>query len=111
MHLGCASRDLLLTAQVALQAQVFPAVDTNPGIPPASLSSWLRLKPSIKGVVLAEHRAAFTNPFYQSHLDTAEEVQTGSLVAAAVLVAKALHSLAAGPDTPALQASPLYVYA
>ena len=89
-----------------IQAEVTPVDSSQHGIPPASLSSFLRVKPAIEGVVLADHSAAFSNPFYQSHLDTVENVQVGSLVAAAVVLARALHSLAAAPSTPTLQVSP-----
>lgn len=88
-----------------IQAEVSPADATNPGIPPASLSSFLRVKPSIQGAVLTDHAAAYKNPFYQSHLDTVDNVQPESLATAAVVIARALHSLAASPTTPLLQAS------
>ena len=50
-------------------------------------------------------RAAFTNPYYQSRFDNAANIQVSSLTAAAVVVAKALHNLAAGQETPQLQVS------
>lgn len=86
-----------------MQVDVQPADAANPGTPPASLSSFLRVKPSIQGAVLAEHKGTFINPYYQSHMDTVANVQPTSLAAAAVVVAQALHSLAAGPQTPPLQ--------
>lgn len=54
-------------------------------------------------MVFTDHSATFKNCFYQSHLDTPEQLQAGSLVAAAMLLAQALHTLAAGPSTPTLQ--------
>ncbi len=88
---------------VEVQVDIQPADANNPGIPPASLSSFLRVKPSIAGVVLAEHGGPFTNPYYQSRLDTVDNIQPASLAAAAVVTAQALHTLAAGQDTPSLK--------
>ena len=86
-----------------MQVTVEPADADNPGIPPASLSSFLRVKPSIQGVVLAEHSAAFTNPYYQSQFDDSENIEPDSLAAAAVVVAKSLHALAASRQTQQLK--------
>ena len=86
-----------------LQVAVDPADSGNPGIPPASLSSFLRVKPLIQGVVLAEHSAAFTNPYYQSQFDDSKNIEPESLAAAAVVVAQALHRLAAGSQTQQLK--------
>lgn len=83
---------------------VAPAAASNPGIPPASLSSFLRVNPTIKGVVLSDHGGPFINPYYESSQDTVDNIQAGSLVAAAVTVAETLHSLASGPATPSLKA-------
>lgn len=91
---------------MCIQAEVTAVDSAGHGIPPASLSSFLRVKPAIEGIVLTDHSAAFSNAFYQSHLDTVESVQVGSLVAAAVVLARALHSLAAAPSTPPLQVPP-----
>lgn len=90
--------------------EVAPAAASNPGIPPASLFSFLRVNPTIKGVVLADHTGPFVNPYYESRLDTVDNIQAGSLAAASGVVAEALHSLASGPATPPLKvcvASPL----
>ena len=83
--------------------EVAAAAASNPGIPPASLSSFLRVNPTIKGVVLADHGGPFINPYYESRQDTVDNIQAGSLAAAAVVVAETLHSLASGPDTPFLK--------
>lgn len=61
------------------------------------------MNPSIKGLVLADHEGPFINPYYESSQDTVSNIQAGSLAAAAVVVAQALHSLASGPATPPLQ--------
>lgn len=102
-------RTLLEALQQAAQqtteakVDVQPAAASNPGIPPSSLSSFLRVKPSLPGVVLAEHQGPFTNPYYQSQFDTVDNIQPASLAAAAVVLARALHGLAAGKGTPELK--------
>lgn len=79
------------------------ADDSNPGIPPGSLSSFLRVKPSVEGAILADHGAAYRNAFYQSHLDTVDNIEPESLGAAAAIIARAVHALASSPATPSLQ--------
>ena len=61
------------------------------------------MNPTIKGVVLADHEGPFINPYYESRQDSAGNIQAGSLAAAAVVMAEALHTLAAGPATPPLK--------
>ena len=56
--------------------------------------SLLRVKPGIAGIVLAEFDRAYTNPYYNSHLDHAENLYAESLAAAAEATAHALHVLA-----------------
>jgi hypothetical protein len=68
------------------------ASESLPGIPPSSLSSFLRANASIAGVVLTEFDADFTNRYYNSRFDT--EVHERGLVAAAIVTARALHSIA-----------------
>ena len=43
---------------------------SNPGIPPSSLMSFLRHKPSIQGVVIEEFDRDFSNAYFQSEGDT-----------------------------------------
>lgn len=97
------AEDYALQHVLLVQVEVQPSAASNPGIPPSSLSSFLRVKPSLPGVVLAEHSGPFTNPYYQSRLDTVNNVEPTSLAAAAVILATALHELASGPNTPQLQ--------
>ena len=87
-----------------------PAAASNPGLPPASLSSFLRVNPSIQGVLLTDHSGPFVNQYYQSKRDTVDNIQAGSLAAAAVLAAQSAHDLAAGPDTPSLQVRKVVPY-
>lgn len=89
---------------LTLQVEVAPAAASNPGLPPASLSSFLRVNPTIRGVLLSDHEGPFINPYYESRHDTVTNLKAGSLAAAAVVAAQALHTLAAGPATPPLKA-------
>ncbi|GFR49894.1 hypothetical protein Agub_g11998 [Astrephomene gubernaculifera] len=99
---------LLAAAQTAAtleapQVSVQSASAANPGIPPSSLMSFLRVKPSIAGAVLSDFDSAFTNPYYQSDFDIGTNVSLEALVDASLLVARTLHLLAASPATPPLQ--------
>lgn len=80
----------------ALQTVVAPASSSNPGIPPSSLMSFLRIKPSIAGVVLTEFDRSYSNPYQGSRFDNASRFDAGSVVRAAAVVAAALHRLAGG---------------
>eukprot|EP00884_Botryococcus_braunii_P020474 jgi/Botrbrau1/710/Bobra.160_2s0033.1 len=79
------------------QVQITEAAKTLPGIPPSSLSSFLRANASIAGIVIAEFNEAFINPFYNSHLDT--QVNPLTIKAAAAAVARALHAMAINGTT------------
>lgn len=92
MHVAAACCHVCVSAQVA----VTEASASNPGIPPSSLMSFLRVKPSIQGVVLAEFDKAFTNPFYASRFDNGSRADPGSIAATAAVLAAALHRLAGG---------------
>eukprot|EP00798_Chlamydomonas_sp_ICE-L_P024579 gene24579-10192_t len=73
---------------------ILPASATNPGVPPSSLMSFLRYKPSIQ----------YKNPYYHSILDNGTYVQVEALVSTAILLARTLHTLAsAGTPTAPLQ--------
>ena len=90
-------------AALCMQATVQLPSNSTPGIPPASLSSFLRVKPSLAGAVLADYDAHFSNPFFESEQDTADNVNLDSLAAAAVLLARALHQLAAANGSAPLK--------
>lgn len=79
------------------------ASDANPGLPPSSLFSFLRAKPSISGAVLADFDTAYVNRFADTRFDNGSNLDAGSVTAAALVAARALHSLAAAPDTAPLQ--------
>lgn len=89
-----------------------PASTDNPGIPPSSLMSFLRVKPSVSGVVLTEFDRAISDPYAGSRFDNGSRVDAGSIAAAAAVVAGAVQRLAGGagmqlevssfvPSTPA----------
>jgi nicastrin len=75
---------------------VAEASAANPGIPPSSLSSFLRERPAIAGVVLADFDTRYVNRFFESRFDGRGNVDAASVAAAAVVVARALHELALG---------------
>jgi nicastrin len=68
----------------------------NPGIPPSSLMSFLRLNASVQGLVLTEFDTAFTNPYFASRFDNGSHVSTDSIAATAAVLAAALYRLAGG---------------
>lgn len=82
------------------QAAVSPASSSNPGVPPSSLMSFLRVKPSVQGAVLAEFDRAYSNPYQGSRFDDAAragaDAGAGGIAVAASVVAAAAHSLAGG---------------
>lgn len=67
---------------------------SNPGVPPSSLMPFLRKNASVSGVVLEDFDTSFTNKLYHSHLDNPSNINSTSVAAAAVLVARALYVLA-----------------
>lgn len=69
------------------------AASSNPGIPPASLMVFLSVKPSVEGVVIAEHNDHYINPFFDSLLDDKSNVDASSIAATAALFAKTIHQL------------------
>ncbi|GLC56142.1 hypothetical protein PLESTB_001073200 [Pleodorina starrii] len=83
-----------------------PASASTPGLPPSSLSSFLRVRPSVAGLLLADFDTAFRGPYYQSEFDDSANstlAMVEAIVDASLLLATTLHSLAAGPDTPPLE--------
>lgn len=86
-----------------MQVAVSNASSSNPGVPPSSLFSFLRIKPTLPGLVLSDFDAQLRNHLYESEADSLHNVQTDSLVAAAILTARALHDLAVAGGQPALQ--------
>ncbi|GBF91523.1 nicastrin [Raphidocelis subcapitata] len=79
-----------------LKASVSPASADNPGIPPSSLMSFLRVKPSVAGVVLTEFDRAYSDPYSGSRFDNGSRLDAASVAAAAAVVAGAVQRLAGG---------------
>ncbi|KAH0468003.1 hypothetical protein IEQ34_003036 [Dendrobium chrysotoxum] len=67
---------------------------SNPGVPPSSLMSFLRKNSSVSGVVLEDFDTFFINKFYHTNINSS------SIAAAAIMVARALYILAS--DSPPL---------
>ncbi len=87
---------------LAWQAEISEASGHNPGIPPSSLMSFLRVKPGIAGVVLEEFNTHFINPFYHSRLDV--NISIEAVTSAAIVLARALHETAyGGSEVPLLK--------
>jgi len=73
--------------------------DAARGLPPSPALAFLREKPTLPAVVIADHEFAFTNKNYHSHLDHLP-INTTALCEVATLVARTLYALASGgPDT------------
>ena len=56
--------------------------------------TWLTVHASYEGIVLAEFDRDFRNPYYESVLDNAENIDPEAIVQAAVLIAQSLYNLA-----------------
>lgn len=89
-----------------LQAEVMIASSRNPGVPPSSLFTWLRVRPSIRGVMVADFDEVFENPFFESRFDNVTNVDIDRITAAAIATANALSALVAGAPGPQLQINP-----
>ena len=89
-----------------LGASVAPASAATPGVPPASLMSFLRAKPQIAGAVLTEFDQAVTDPYYGGRFDAAGRADARAIARAAGVVAGALRRLAAGGGNEAAATAP-----
>lgn len=80
------------------------STDASSPLPPASLQSFLKKDLGIPGLLIANHRNAFTNLYYNSEWDTFESINTGRLsrhlADIARTVAAAVYQLAAGEQMP-----------
>ena len=79
-----------------MQASLARASGANPGIPPSSLSSFLRANASIAGAVLAEFDSYFINPGYATASDTLEGINEVGIAAAAAVLARTITKLSYG---------------
>lgn len=79
----------------------------TPGLPPSSANSFLRVGPdSIRAVVLEDFDTQFQTATFESIFDTADTINSSSIVAAALVLARSLHVLALG-DTPPFPPLPI----
>ncbi|KAL9230907.1 hypothetical protein vseg_006198 [Gypsophila vaccaria] len=95
--------DALRHAQASLETdniQVSAANGANPGIPPSSMMSFLKMNSQISGTVLEDFDAVFSNDFYHSHFDDITNINSTSIVSAASLVARSLYMLACETKNP-----------
>ncbi|GIL91104.1 hypothetical protein Vretimale_9556 [Volvox reticuliferus] len=105
---GSADALIAATQQAAsrTQARVSEASTANPGLPPSSLASFLRVKSSISGLVLTDFDSAFKGPYYQSdHDDGLNTFQhmVEAITDAALMLARMLHFLVKAPGAPDLE--------
>lgn len=97
------------TAARTITAQA--ANSTNPGIPPSSLMSFLRVKPSIAGMVLTDFDKSIKTPYFQSEFDKEAytDISMQAMYGASEVIARALHTLVAGNTTPALVVNQTFI--
>lgn len=81
-----------------LKVDLRQASETQAGLPPSSLSSFLRAKTGIQGGLLAEFDTQYTNPAFATPHDTLDGINSVGIASVAKLVAQALHSLASGSE-------------
>mmetsp|Transcript_23262 Transcript_23262/g.59421 ORF Transcript_23262/g.59421 Transcript_23262/m.59421 type:complete len:704 (-) Transcript_23262:480-2591(-) len=84
------------TTEVKISAD--PASRSNPGLPPSSLYSFLRAKPSLSGLYISEFDSQYINPYYASSYDNASYVAVQPITHTAIVLARMLHKAALGPD-------------
>ncbi len=70
-------------------------------MPPTAANSFARVNNStgLQVAVLAEYDTAYINTQFESMFDTVDNVDQESVAAAALVLARAVHVLAAGPTT------------
>jgi len=75
--------------------------EQTPGLPPSSLQSFVKTRPSIAAALLSDHADKYRTLYYQSHLDEAAALSSSPdvpsrLCAAATLLARSLWLAAGG---------------
>lgn len=79
-------------------------VDRSVPLPPSSLQSFLKKDAAIPGVVITNHKAAFTNPFYNSEWDSGSNLDMRALnerlASVALAVSATVYQLATGTALP-----------
>jgi len=69
-------------------------VDKSVPLPPASLQSFLKKDPSIPGLLISNHKEAFTNKFYNNEWDTYRSIDSEKLVQHLADVARTVSATA-----------------
>jgi hypothetical protein len=82
---------------------VQPAV-ARPVPPPTPAVSFEDVLPDIGAAVLSEYDGAFSNPFFHSRFDDASNVDAGTVVSAATVLARGLYAVASNKTTAAAAA-------
>ncbi|GAX77223.1 hypothetical protein CEUSTIGMA_g4669.t1 [Chlamydomonas eustigma] len=83
-----------------IDATLLQADASNPGIPPSTLMTFLRHKPSIQGVVITDFDHQYQNTYFDSELDLPDQVVIQAISSAAIITARALHNQASPRDLP-----------
>lgn len=84
---------LLQDVSVGTDVEVLTVSDT-PGVPPSSLMSFIKASPNITGVVLAEHGAQYTNPYYHSSFDSTDQIRLDRFCQVVQIYLNSVYSLA-----------------
>jgi len=85
-----------VTADYGCTIRVAEASSDLPGVPPSSYWSFLNNDPDTPGVVLADHKANYTNPYWHSVFDTIDQIEDGFLCQVSALYARTIYRIAAG---------------
>ena len=85
-----------LSETTYLQLTVSLADSQNPGLPPSSTASFLRVNRSISGIVFQEFDSHYTNPYYATSNDGLDGLNVPGMVAVASLLAEFLAEQATG---------------
>lgn len=80
------------------------SVDASIPLPPASLQSFLKKDLSIPGLLISNHKNAFTNQFYNNEWDTIETISSPELskhlAEVAHTISATIYELATGDKMP-----------
>lgn len=74
------------------------ASESNPGLPPSSLMTWLSTNLSFDGIVLEEFDQTYTNRYYEGVPDDASNINRESIVEISILLAETLYRLTTNTD-------------
>eukprot|EP01116_Phalansterium_solitarium_P008434 TRINITY_DN22344_c0_g1_i1.p1 TRINITY_DN22344_c0_g1~~TRINITY_DN22344_c0_g1_i1.p1 ORF type:complete len:653 (-),score=203.13 TRINITY_DN22344_c0_g1_i1:128-2086(-) len=75
---------------------VLPASMATPGIPPSSTESFLRQQPLIPHAVIAGFNEQYTNKYYGSRWDNAQQLNVSHVCAVSTMLAQTIYGLLGG---------------